>query len=152
MFRLYSKRWFLRSDEEARQWNVECGETYVCCLSEAVELRSRRRWVLVTFSDSCPQIHHYFACACTRSIAEDFLRRHHTISGLQKKVYKMGGSAKKRKLANTNRIEEVSFDDAARHEFLTGFHKRKLQRARHAQEIAEKKAKEEKRLERKKVT
>jgi glutathione S-transferase len=40
-------------------------------------------------------------------------------------------------------IEEISFDNDARHEFLTGFHKRKLQRVKHAQEEAAKKARQE---------
>lgn len=44
------------------------------------------------------------------------------------------------------------FDPAARQEYLTGFHKRKLQRAKHAQEIAEKRAREEKIAGRKKVS
>lgn len=36
-------------------------------------------------------------------------------------------------------VEEIEFDFAAREEYLTGFHKRKLQRAKHAQEEAVKK-------------
>ena len=42
------------------------------------------------------------------------------------------------------KIEEISFDFAAREDYLTGFHKRKLQRVRVAQEDAAKKAKEAK--------
>lgn len=61
----------------------------------------------------------------------------------------MGPQSKRRKLAS--QVEEVNFDPVARHEFLTGFRKRKQQRARHAQEVAEKRAKEEARLERKRV-
>lgn len=61
----------------------------------------------------------------------------------------MGPQAKRRKL--TSAIEEITFDPVARHEFLTGFHKRKMARMRHAQEVAEKKAREERRQERKKV-
>lgn len=61
----------------------------------------------------------------------------------------MGPQAKKRKL--TPKVEEINFDAADRQEFLTGFRKRKQQRIRHAQELAEKRAREEKRLERKKV-
>ncbi|KAI8633102.1 nucleolar protein 12-domain-containing protein [Xylariaceae sp. FL1651] len=41
-------------------------------------------------------------------------------------------------------IEEIKFDDAARTEYLTGFHKRKLQRAKNAQEQAARRAREEK--------
>lgn len=61
----------------------------------------------------------------------------------------MGPQAKRRKVAS--KVEEVNFDPAARHEFLTGFRKRKQQRVRHAQEVAEKRAKEEARQERKRV-
>ncbi|EFY91532.1 hypothetical protein J3458_012827 [Metarhizium acridum] len=50
--------------------------------------------------------------------------------------------SKKRKTTST--IEEISFDDDARTEFLTGFHKRKQQRIKHAQEEAAKKARQEK--------
>ncbi|KAJ5825962.1 hypothetical protein N7474_003100 [Penicillium riverlandense] len=49
------------------------------------------------------------------------------------------------------KVAEVNFDDDARHEFLTGFSKRKKQRAKHAQEIAEKRAREERIQERKKI-
>ena len=48
-------------------------------------------------------------------------------------------------------MEEITFDPTARQEFLTGFHKRKLQRAKHAQEAAERRARAEKLEERKKV-
>lgn len=48
--------------------------------------------------------------------------------------------SKKRKFA----VEEVSFDDKARAEYLTGFHKRKLQRVKNAQEAAAKRARQEK--------
>ncbi|OAA52061.1 Nucleolar protein 12 [Metarhizium rileyi] len=49
---------------------------------------------------------------------------------------------KKRKI--TSAIEEISFDDDARAEYLTGFHKRKQQRIKHAQEEAAKRARQEK--------
>lgn len=62
----------------------------------------------------------------------------------------MAPHAKRRKL--TSAVEEITFDPVARHEFLTGFHKRKMQRIRQAQEYAQKKAREERRLERKKVS
>jgi ribosomal RNA-processing protein 17 len=61
----------------------------------------------------------------------------------------MALSSKKRKA--TPNIAEINFDPTARHEYLTGFHKRKLQRAKHAQEFAAQKAREEKREQRKKV-
>ncbi|KAF4469253.1 nucleolar 12 [Fusarium albosuccineum] len=49
---------------------------------------------------------------------------------------------KKRK--TTSAVEEVSFDNDARHEYLTGFHKRKQQRIKNAQEEAAKRARQEK--------
>ncbi|KAK2751908.1 hypothetical protein FQN55_008650 [Onygenales sp. PD_40] len=59
---------------------------------------------------------------------------------------------KKRKLgASTPAVAEIVFDTDARQDYLSGFHKRKVQRAKHAQEIAEKKAKEEKREQRRKI-
>jgi ribosomal RNA-processing protein 17 len=57
--------------------------------------------------------------------------------------------AKRRKTASA--IEEVNFDFDARAEYLTGFHKRKLKRANQAKEEAERKAKEERILVRKRV-
>lgn len=50
--------------------------------------------------------------------------------------------SKKRKATHT--VEEISFDNSAREEYLTGFHKRKVQRQKHAQEEAAKRAREEK--------
>lgn len=50
--------------------------------------------------------------------------------------------SKKRK--TTYNIEEISFDNDARQEFLTGFHKRKQQRIKNAQEEAAKRARQEK--------
>jgi len=52
-----------------------------------------------------------------------------------------GPPSKKRK---TSAVAEITFDFAAREEYLTGFHKRKLARIKHAQEEAAKKEKEEK--------
>lgn len=49
---------------------------------------------------------------------------------------------KRRKSAPT--IEEISFDTSAREDYLTGFHKRKLQRIKHAKEEAAKKERAEK--------
>jgi ribosomal RNA-processing protein 17 len=54
----------------------------------------------------------------------------------------MPPSSKRRKL-NSTATEEITFDFAAREEYLTGFHKRKQARVRHAQEVAAKKEKEE---------
>ena len=50
--------------------------------------------------------------------------------------------SKKRK--TTSAVEEVNFDFDAREEYLTGFHKRKQQRIKNAQEEAAKKAREDK--------
>ncbi|GKZ83610.1 hypothetical protein AnigIFM56816_008705 [Aspergillus niger] len=61
----------------------------------------------------------------------------------------MGPAAKRRKVAS--KVEEVTFDAADRQQFLTGFRKRKQQRIKHAQEIAEQKAREIKREERKRI-
>lgn len=58
--------------------------------------------------------------------------------------------AKKRR-TETAAVEEIKFDTAARQEYLTGFHKRKLQRTKHAQDAAEKKARLERIEERRKV-
>ena len=49
-----------------------------------------------------------------------------------------------RKRRKTSAIEEITFDHAAREDFITGFHKRKLQRARYAREVALRKEREEK--------
>ncbi len=49
---------------------------------------------------------------------------------------------KKRKISST--IEEIAFNSSAREEYLSGFHKRKLQRIKHAKEEAAKKDREEK--------
>ncbi|PNS18981.1 Eukaryotic translation initiation factor 3 subunit B [Sphaceloma murrayae] len=48
-------------------------------------------------------------------------------------------------------VAELNFDPAARQEYLTGFHKRKLERAKHARELAQKKDREEKIVQRKQL-
>lgn len=48
-------------------------------------------------------------------------------------------------------MEEITFDPSARQEYLTGFHKRKLERATHARELAKKQARVEKLEARKQV-
>jgi hypothetical protein len=58
---------------------------------------------------------------------------------------------KKRKVTAAPKVEEINFDSESRQEWLTGFHKRKLQRAKHAQENAAKQYKEDKRAMRAKV-
>ncbi|PNP76395.1 hypothetical protein FNYG_10278 [Fusarium nygamai] len=50
--------------------------------------------------------------------------------------------SRKRKM--TSAVEEVNFDFEARQEYLTGFHKRKQQRIKNAQEEAAKRARQEK--------
>lgn len=57
---------------------------------------------------------------------------------------------KKRKL-NVSATEEVVFDPSARQEYLTGFHKRKVQRTKAAQEAAAERARQERIDDRKKV-
>lgn len=56
-----------------------------------------------------------------------------------------------RKRKNNSEVEEVSFDGDARQEYLTGFHKRKQQRIKNAQEAAVKRARLEKLETRKQV-
>ncbi|KAI9882839.1 MAG: F-box protein: endocytic membrane traffic, recycling ReCYcling 1 [Watsoniomyces obsoletus] len=53
----------------------------------------------------------------------------------------MSRPAKKRK---TTTVEEIKFNDDERHEYLNGFHKRKLERIKRGQELAAKKAHDEK--------
>jgi len=62
-----------------------------------------------------------------------------------------GASAVLTKRRTQSNVEEIKFDFDARSDYLTGFHKRKLQRTKHAQEEALKKAREEKIRERKEV-
>ncbi len=61
----------------------------------------------------------------------------------------MSRPAKRRKTAA---VEEIKFNDEARHEYLNGFHKRKLERIKRAQELAAKKAHEEKLAHRRQVS
>lgn len=58
---------------------------------------------------------------------------------------------KKRKVSAGPKVEEISFDTENREEWLTGFHKRKVQRAKHAAENAAKQYKEDKKAMRTKV-
>ena len=57
----------------------------------------------------------------------------------------------KRRRLDPSAVEEISFDLSARQEYLTGFHKRKVQRTKAAQEAAQRRAKEELLDHRKKV-
>ncbi|KAI1180955.1 nucleolar protein 12-domain-containing protein [Nemania sp. FL0916] len=61
-----------------------------------------------------------------------------------KKLLASAPPPKKRKRQQQHAIEEIKFDSDARAEYLTGFHKRKLQRAKHAQEQAAERARQEK--------
>ncbi|EFX05895.1 protein required for cell viability [Grosmannia clavigera kw1407] len=56
----------------------------------------------------------------------------------------LGAPPPKRRRRTDYAIEEINFDDTARADYLTGFHKRKVQRQKDAQEIAAQKAREEK--------
>ncbi|KAF3912072.1 hypothetical protein ABW21_db0202651 [Orbilia brochopaga] len=58
--------------------------------------------------------------------------------------------SKKRKRGDAQ-IDEITFDRTARHEYLTGFHKRKLARIKAAQEEAEKRGREERIEERRRI-
>ena len=63
--------------------------------------------------------------------------------GFKRQMPTANGSFKRRR-TNLKPIEEIVFDTAAREDYLTGFHKRKLERARHAQEVAVKKERAQK--------
>jgi len=63
----------------------------------------------------------------------------------------MAPPTKKRKKSPTA-VQEITFDSSAREDYLTGFHKRKVQRIKHAQEEAAKKDREERVRERKRVS
>jgi ribosomal RNA-processing protein 17 len=54
----------------------------------------------------------------------------------------MASASKRRKLNLAT--PEIVFDDSARADFLTGFHKRKQARIKHAQEVAAKKERNDK--------
>ena len=60
----------------------------------------------------------------------------------------MGPPMKRRKVEP---VAELTFDPEARQEYLTGFHKRKVQRVKHAQELAQKRDKEERVRDRREV-
>jgi len=60
----------------------------------------------------------------------------------KKSLLSSGPPSKKRK--TVHKLEEISFDKDARADYLTGFHKRKVQRAKQAQVEAGKKEREEK--------
>ena len=57
----------------------------------------------------------------------------------------------KKRRTQSSAPEEITFDFTARQDYLTGFHKRKLERIKFAQEVAAKKAREEKLEDRKRM-
>ncbi|KAK5082691.1 hypothetical protein LTR05_006571 [Lithohypha guttulata] len=63
---------------------------------------------------------------------------------------KTGPPTKRRKL-NVSAVEEVVFDQTSRFDYLTGFHKRKVQRTKAAQEAAAQRARQERIDDRKKL-
>lgn len=71
------------------------------------------------------------------------------LHNIQSLLRRMSPPTKRRK-TNSATAEEIVFDPEARQDYLTGFHKRKLQRAKHAKEVAEKKAQAERIEERRK--
>ncbi|EPY50231.1 rRNA processing protein Rrp17 [Schizosaccharomyces cryophilus OY26] len=62
-----------------------------------------------------------------------------------------GGNVYDKKRGRKQHQEEIIFDKEQRKEFLTGFHKRKVERQKHAQAMTEKQQREEKREMRKLV-
>ncbi|EPX73279.1 rRNA processing protein Rrp17 [Schizosaccharomyces octosporus yFS286] len=62
-----------------------------------------------------------------------------------------GDNVYNKKRGRKQRQEEIVFDKAQRQEFLTGFHKRKVERQKHAQAVAEKQQREDKRQMRKMI-
>lgn len=52
-----------------------------------------------------------------------------------------GGVRYRKRKSKSHRVEEVTFDKGKRAEFLKGFHKRKMQRRKHAEEVKEKQKK-----------
>lgn len=99
----------------------------------------------------------YYAVQKSKTRTVDGLLAQHTTLKIQSSYLKshcrrrvMPPSSKKRKLESAP-IEEITFDPEARLDYLTGFHKRKLQRVKHAKEIAEKRAREDRIEHRRKV-
>ena len=71
---------------------------------------------------------------------------------LKRKAFSKGPiSPRKRRRDQSSAVEEITWDGASREDYLTGFHKRKLQRIKHAQEEAAKKEREQKIAARKNV-
>lgn len=73
-----------------------------------------------------------------------------TMSQKRKSSLKQHGSNKRR--SRQPPVEEVTFNFTDREAYLTGFHKRKLQRINHAKETAAKKEREDKLAARKQVS
>ena len=71
---------------------------------------------------------------------------------LKRKAFSKGPiTSKKRRRDQGSAVEEITWNGASREDYLTGFHKRKLQRIKHAQEEAAKKEREQKIAARKNV-
>ncbi|KAK4137696.1 hypothetical protein BT67DRAFT_396429, partial [Trichocladium antarcticum] len=68
----------------------------------------------------------------------------------QPRIRKVAAPPPKKRKA-THAVEEITFDKDARAEYLTGFRKRKQARIKHAKEIAEEKAREERIVMRKQI-
>ena len=68
----------------------------------------------------------------------------------KRKTLTLAPPAKRKKSVST--IEEIKFDFDDRQDYLTGFHKRKLHRIKHAQEEAAKKEREDRLEARKSVS
>lgn len=59
-------------------------------------------------------------------------------------IFYHSGMSRPAKRRKTAKVEEIRFDDEARHDYLSGFHKRKLERIKRAQDAAAKKEHAEK--------
>lgn len=92
-------------------------------------------------------LHKHFS---TQTLTLATIRRSSTLICTDLALYTMPPPNKKRKL-KTSAVEEVTFDYGARQDYLTGFHKRKVERQKIRQDLAKKRAREERIEERKKV-
>ncbi|RMZ82882.1 hypothetical protein DV737_g1871, partial [Chaetothyriales sp. CBS 132003] len=63
----------------------------------------------------------------------------------------MAPPVKKRRRTDSAAVEEIVFSPTARQEYLTGFHKRKVQRTKAAQEVTKRKEREERIRQRKRI-
>lgn len=70
---------------------------------------------------------------------------------LKRQINPMAPPFKRRKVLPNAHVEQLTFDPTARNDYLTGFHKRKQARIKHAREAAAKKEREERVRERRQV-